>query len=307
MKKRLLASAIGLMIAAPLSFGAEPSKIGPQPHKAEIVLTESNTIVFRDIFTSTTVAEATLKARAMDASLPPGQPMYLVIDSPGGEIDAGIEFIENLNSLNHKVVTLTQFAASMGFQTVQGISGERLILANGTLMSHKAKGGFEGEFAPNGGQLNTRFAYYLKRVERMDKRAVERTHGQLTLKEYEDLIRDEYWCDGQDCVDKGFADKVVNATCDETLSGSRETVITMPFMGMTVQLKAKVSKCPLVTGLMKPDGASKIFVDGQEYSPSTFSSVKSDTLRVYITKEFEKTTDELTQIAAGTYRRAEKY
>jgi ATP-dependent Clp protease protease subunit len=320
MKNQFLTTAlIGLLSgqigAAPIPVPANTKHVAStaevakpkKTYKTDIVLTDSNTIVFRDVFMENTVAVATVKAREFDAKLPKDAVIYLIINSPGGDIDAGIEFIENMNSLNHKVVTLTQFSASMGFQTVQGVNGERLILANGTLMSHKAKGGFSGEFGPNGGQMNTRFEYYLKRVKRLDERAVQRTNGKMDLKQYEELIRDEYWCDGQDCVNKGFADKVVTATCDDSLSGTQNLAVSLPFMGMMIQAKAEVAKCPLITGPLGIEAGMKFYVDGKEYTSDTFNDIKSEKLKQYILAEFEKATDKLSQIAAGTYRNAERY
>jgi ATP-dependent Clp protease protease subunit len=233
-----------------------------------VVLTKDNTIAINDVFWSDTVSVIIKKAKELDARVQSSDPIYLVINSPGGSIDAGLELIENLKSLKRPVHTISIFSASMGFQTVQGL-GDRLVLANGTLMSHRARGGFYGEFP---GQLDTRYQYYLKRVLRMDELAAKRSGGKLTLDAYHRLIQDEYWCDGQDCVNQGLADRVTSAQCDKSLEGtSQVSVFQDIFMGHTIELKAEYDNCPLNTNALK----YVILVDGQPlFMDSTQSTVK---------------------------------
>jgi len=215
--------------------------------KTDIVLSEKNTLVFNTDFNSRDVAKLSQNARDMDAALPSQEPIFLVMYSPAGSIDAGLELIETLTSLNRPVNTLSIFAASMGFQTVQGL-GERLLVANGTLMSHKATGGFSGEFP---GQLDSRYSYYLKRIARLDEKVVARSKGKLTLEKYRSLVENEHWCDGEDCVKEGLADRVVKASCDSTLAGTNDVVLAkFMFAGASIQVNAVRSKCPLITGIL---------------------------------------------------------
>ncbi len=211
--------------------------------RVKIVLTKDNMLVMNDIFEDETVANLIARAKELDGKLKSNDPLFLVIKSPGGSIDAGIELIENLNNLNHTVHTLTIFSASMGFQTVQGIKGKRLVLANGTLMSHKARGSFSGEFP---GQLDSRYAYYLNRVIRLDKTAAARTGGKHTLKSYQSLIENEYWCDGDDCIKQGFADYIANASCDASLNGKHNKLADrFMYMGHIVEIIEIYSDCAL--------------------------------------------------------------
>lgn len=210
----------------------------------EIVLTDDNTIWMNDYFDSTTVSKTVARAKELDARLKSKEPLYLVISSGGGSIEAGLEMIDNLKNLNRPVHTITTFAASMGFQTVQGL-GKRYIISTGTLMSHKARGGFYGEFP---GQLDSRYGFWLKRVEAMEKVAVARTGGKHTLKSYKSLIENEYWCQGKECISEGFADEVVNASCDKSLQGTRTTSEKFLWSGAAIELQWTFDKCPLNTG-----------------------------------------------------------
>lgn len=223
----------------------------------KVTLTKDNMLVINDYFYGQAVATVSQKARELDAKLPAKDPLFLVINSGGGSIEAGIELIENLNRLNRPVHTITVFAASMGFQTVQGVSGKRLIQAEGTLMSHKAWGVFYGEFP---GQLDSRYRHYLTRVQNLDKKVVARTKGKHTLASYSKLIEPELWCDGTACINEGMADNVVNASCDSSLNGTHEKLWDrFMYMGHIIEIVDIYSDCPIITYELN----YQIYVDGE--------------------------------------------
>lgn len=72
-------------------------------------------------------------------------PIYLVLDSPGGSIVAGEDFIQFAKTLKN-VETITFFAASMASAIVEALPGNRLVVESGTMMFHRAAGGFQGQF-----------------------------------------------------------------------------------------------------------------------------------------------------------------
>lgn len=236
---------------------AEVSAPAVLSRNSDLVLTKDNSIDMNDYFYGESVANLNQKAKELDAKLPSGEPIILVLNSGGGSIEAGIEGIQNMNTLNRPVITLTLFAASMGFQTVQGIKGERLITKNGTLMSHKARGFFYGEFP---GQLDSRYSHYLKRVTRLDKDVVARTSGKHTMESYAKLIENEYWCDGQDCIEQGLADRVVNPSCDQSLEGTHSKLwARWLYFGHTIEIVDTMSNCPLITEAL----SYNIYIDGE--------------------------------------------
>lgn len=278
MKKFLLGL---LVLASTTAFAAESKKV---------TLTKDNVIVMDDYYDSEVVANLAKKAQDMDARLPSDEPMYLILDTGGGSIEAGIELIENLNNLNRKVHTISLFAASMGFQTVEGVKGERLLPSNGTLMSHKARGEFYGEFP---GQLDSRYTHYLKRVGRLDKQVVARTNGKHDDKSYAALIENEYWCDGQDCIDQGLADRVVNVSCDASLEGTHtKSWARFIYMGHVIEIIDTMSNCPTITGAL----SYQIYIDGEplfeQYLPGSVTNVAKQQAKVqssyYSYGEFNK-------------------
>lgn len=232
-----------------------------------VVLSKDNMVVMADYFEDETVAQVVNKAKQLDGHLKSNDPIYLVLKSGGGSIDAGLEMIENLNNLNHTVHTISIFSASMAFQTVQGVKGYRLVLKNGTLMSHKARGMFGGEFP---GQLDSRYAYYLARVMRLDAADAARTNGKHSLQSYQNLIENEYWCDGQDCINQGFADYIVNASCDASLNGQHNKLADrFLYMGHTIEIIETYADCALITSPL----SWNILIDGEPMFKNSYEVI----------------------------------
>lgn len=229
MKKLLVAL---LMSFACLTAGAK-----------DIKLTADNTAVLRSSFNSSSVSKLKQDLLELNANLKSGYPIYLVLYTPGGSIQKGLELFEFVKGLNRPVHTITIFAASMGFQTVQSL-GERYILNYGVLMSHKARGGFQGEFGGGLSQLDSRYGLWLRRVDMLDKVTVKRTNGKQTLKSYRASYDNELWLNGPEAVAQGYADDIATVSCDVTLTSK---TIDQTFDLGFFRITASFSGCPLLT------------------------------------------------------------
>lgn len=207
-----------------------------------ITLTSDNTLVLRQAFSSASITELISKTRELDSKLQSDYPIYLVLYTPGGSVQAGLEYYDFVKTLNRPIHTVTMFAASMGFQTVQQL-GNRYILQNGVLMAHQAAtGGLGGEFS----RIQSRFDIWVRRVEEMDRHTATRTKGKYTYEQFTYAYQNELWLTGTEAVREGFADEVVVAKCDNSLSGSYYFVVETMFGS----LKVGLSKCPLNTGVL---------------------------------------------------------
>lgn len=240
----------------------------PQPQKHQIVLTKDNVLSLDGEMDDEGMAKLAVQARAMDSRLPSNEPLYLVISSPGGSIDAGLELISNLKTLNRPVHTISIFSASMAFHTVQGL-GTRYVLETGTLMSHKARGGMQGEIP---GQFDSRYAYHLKRILKLDEKVVARSNGKQTVESYTAAYANELWCDGQECVDKGLADEVIPVTCDKSLEGTKKDVTAVSFMGLRLEVGVVKAACPTITGILGVETGK----DGHKFELETLTTNKYD-------------------------------
>ena len=129
-----------------------------------IILEKANTVVFRGEVTNRSVANAQFQIQQAARNLPKGKPIYLVLDTPGGSVFAGLNLIDFVKGLDREVHTISLFAASMGFQFVQNFN-KRYVAPNGVLMSHRAAGGVKGQFD---GELEQRYAMIKRIIDKLD-------------------------------------------------------------------------------------------------------------------------------------------
>lgn len=232
-----------------------------------IELTEKNTVVFRGVVDSGTVSKAQSDLLALHLTLPKGEPVYLFLDTPGGDIEAGMDFINFAKSLNREVKTITSFAASMGFMMAQQLD-ERLILPGGILMAHRAHIGLEGQIP---GEFNTRSDFFLKLITREEEIVAKRL--KLSHSNYAKLIHDEYWVHGSDAVEQKAADKVVDVVCSKELlkSSHEETVRVFVF-----SVKVTFSNCPLIHGPLAVAKPEDVLAKLYPYEASQINNVISD-------------------------------
>lgn len=217
----------------------EPTvEYGKEPKPEVIVLNDDNCVSMDAVFSDKSVNAVMMQLQTLSYKLPKGAVVYLVMNTPGGSVDAGLKLINFINALPQKVKTITIFAASMGFHTVENLD-ERLIIQDGTLMSHPATFGVEGQ-TPY--QVHSRLKWIMSILNSMDDRAADRLN--LTREQYQDLVHDEYWVHGADAVRANAADRTVLARCGAFASPTK-TIGIDTFLGT---FHVKVSSCPLIPG-----------------------------------------------------------
>lgn len=242
MKKVLLGISLIALVLTLVKVGASVHKSAQETPKV-ILLEKNNTLILEEEITPVSAAKLQMEAIEMDKHLDKGQPIYLILKTPGGSVVHGELMIETLLTLNHEVKTVTLFAASMGFHTVQGL-GERLIIPSGTLMSHRARISGDGITGEIFGNLESRVKNLEDSILIADSVAAKRMGK--SLEAYETLIANEYWTTGINAVLEGAADTLVLPKCGDTLSGTHEKLFDLGLFG----LKAAVllSDCPMIAG-----------------------------------------------------------
>ena len=239
---------------------------------AEIVLNSNNTVILDGPVNYKSVAKVGQRLLELDRNNESSDPIYLVLDTPGGSISDGLALIEMIKSVNRPVHTITLFAASMGFQIVQQVKGKRYITEFGELMSHKASGRFSGEFP---GQLDNRYAHTLRILSDMDKKVIERTSGKHTKDSYEKLYENEYWAHGSLALKDGFADEIASVRCDSTLNGTR----IEEFDVFIFTFLLEKSNCPVVPGVIN------VQVKGDYYQQNEFKKELQQELNIITKKD----------------------
>ena len=206
----------------------------------EIILNERNSVVFNQAFTGEYVAKKQLEIISKNNLIPRRDPLYIVMDTPGGSVTAGLAFIDTVRSLKRPVHTITLFAASMGYQVVQEL-GTRFITSAGTLMSHRgAVSGMSGQVP---GELNSRLGFIMSMLEDMNHRAAHRV--KMSVRDYKDAIVNELWVYGHHAVATKHADAIADVKCDKKLS---EGTNKQEFITIFGSIKLVYSNCPIISG-----------------------------------------------------------
>lgn len=199
-----------------------------------ISLNTNNSIAFRGEISDEQVSYFMEKLNELDSIRgTKDYPLYIVLDSPGGDIEAGLNFIQFARSI-HNIKTITIFAASMASGIVEALPGERLITEMGTLMFHRAKGTFSGQF--DTGEVESRLAYANQIVGLLENTNASRLG--MSLKEYKAAVHNELWIFGFTSVFNNAADKVVSISCTKDLIDSK-------YEEQSAFSSVIYSKCPL--------------------------------------------------------------
>lgn len=212
-----------------------------------LMLESSNTVSIKGPITQSSMALAMTELQEKASKLDKEDDLYLFMDTGGGSIFAGLDFIDFANSLPNNIVTVTKFAASMGFQIVQNM-GKRYITPSGILMSHRATGGVEGQFD---GELESQYKMIKEQIDRMDVIASARM--EISYADYKSMIINEFWSNGFRSVNNKSADEVVNVRCGDSFVGSSKSTINTMFGPYEVEL----SKCPLIRGFISVKSLNK--------------------------------------------------
>lgn len=206
---------------------------------AAIELNTKNTILLKsDIVAENTDAAALEIFRLNELRGTRKYPLYLVVDSGGGRIDAGQDFIELVKHVPN-LHTITLNAASMASAIVQALPGRRYILQAGTHMYHRAKGSFSGQFET--GEVESRLDLGKQLVLILEQ--TNATRMGMSLAKYKSLVVNELWYVGANAVKAHSADEVVSIKCTPALMREKMT-ITEDFA--VIVLPVEYSKCPLI-------------------------------------------------------------
>jgi ATP-dependent Clp protease protease subunit len=230
-----------ILIAATFIF-ATAAIVKPHPvvaQKGTILLNTTNTVNFRGPVTGDSTTQATLElVRLVKERGSKKYPIYLVLNTPGGSVYDGLNFISFLESLQN-VHTITLFAASMGSAIVEANPGRRYITKNGILMFHRAKGGFQGQFED--GEVEQQLKLWKAIVRGMEQVNADRMS--MPLSTYKEKVKDELWIYGADNIKQKAADELVAIKCSDELMEAREMGSEA---GMFVQVRVTYSGCPLL-------------------------------------------------------------
>lgn len=143
-------------------------------------------------------------------------PVYLLIDSPGGSVLDGATLISEMEASKAPVYTVcTRLCASMAVM-IHSFGTKRYGTDRSILMYHPASAQIQGQVPNMLSQLTTITRF----LSKMSSNAVARSR--VSQEEFDKLVAYEFWIDSEDAVTKGLNDGIINLNVpnatDESLS-----------------------------------------------------------------------------------------
>jgi len=153
------------------------------------------------------------------------------IDSPGGDVLAGMRIIDAVQGLRAvrpglRLQCYAQTAASMAFIFLQTSCDRRVVSAFSVLMSHQASLGARGK----AGEVESRLDLVRQVLELLDIRVAARLG--MSVAAYRQTIVNDWWLVGKNALEAKAADRLGSVACTPELVAA--------------------SKCPLVYAPVAP-------------------------------------------------------
>ena len=131
--------------------------------------------------------------------------IYLYINSPGGEITAGMAIYDTINYIKSDVSTICiGIAASMGaFLLLSGTKGKRYSLENSEIMIHQPLGGVKGQAT----EIKIVAERILKIKNKLNKIISKKTN--IPIKKIEKDTERDYYLEPIEALKYGIIDKII--------------------------------------------------------------------------------------------------
>jgi ATP-dependent protease ClpP protease subunit len=203
-----------------------------------VTLTNDNFVSLRGPVTSTSISNLITDLISKNADT-----RYIYLNTNGGSVDAGMKLINVIQSLqdNNIIVNcIADRAISMGFVIFQSCSN-RYVTRHATLMQHQMSlSDVKGKIR----DLNTYVKFVNSMEDEINQNQADRIG--LTLEEFNEKIRDDWWLTSKQSILAKVADEMVNIKC--VFENSEVTISILSFFG---KIDMIYMKCPQVTSPVK--------------------------------------------------------
>ncbi len=151
----------------------------------------------------------------------PEREIQMYINSPGGQIDAGLAIYDTMHLIQPQVATTcVGMAASIGALLLGGgAKGKRSALPNSRILIHQASDGFQGRASD--------IEVHAREILRMNARLQEMIAadtGQILERVAHDINRD-YWMSAAEAMEYGVVDLIVGKTAVTTAADRAEAAV----------------------------------------------------------------------------------
>lgn len=181
-----------------------------------------NRIVFLGTPIDDTVANLIVAQLLYLAQEDPERDIQMYVNSPGGQVDAGLAVYDTIHLIQPQVATTcVGMAASMGAVLLGGgQKGKRSALPNSRILIHQASAGVQGTAAD--------IEVHAREILRLNARLKElmaSDTGQDLDRISHDINRD-YWMSAQEAKDYGVIDMIVGTTNATAAADRAEAAVT---------------------------------------------------------------------------------
>src|SRR5437588_3841361 len=151
----------------------------------------------------------------------PDREIQMYINSPGGQIDAGLAIYDTMHLIQPRVATTCiGMAASMGAVLLGGgAKGKRSALPNSRILIHQASAGFQGTAS----DIEVQAREILRMNARLQEMMAADT-GQTVERLAHDINRD-YWMSAAEAKDYGGIDMIVGQTAATVAADRAEAAV----------------------------------------------------------------------------------
>lgn len=168
-------------------------------------LTKLNIDFSRAVYIVGEVDESILQqiSQIQQLSAMSSEPIYLMLESPGGSVFDGYKMLSAMESSRAPVYTVaTGLCASM-CAIIHQYGSKRFAFDRATLMFHDAAGGLQGEVK----KMATRLNYISRSLEKVDRKIASKMG--ISYDKYMALHAYELWVDAEDALKLHLIDDVV--------------------------------------------------------------------------------------------------
>lgn len=134
------------------------------------------------------------------------KPIYLLLDSPGGEVVEGARIIDAMVASKRPIYTVAVGETASMAAIIHSYGEKRYILPNAILMFHTISGGYSGDIV--------RVQSRLKMAKMLQDRYVRHivAHSNTTEEELNRKMMDEWWINSDEAIERKFADDTIMST-----------------------------------------------------------------------------------------------
>jgi ATP-dependent Clp protease protease subunit len=137
----------------------------------------------------------------------PNKDITIYINSPGGEVMAGLAIANTMNYIKCDVRTVAMgMACSMGcFLLSQGTPGKRCALEDAQIMAHQVSSGSQGKIH----DMKRSFEHSVKLNDKLMRKMAERSNDKITQEELAKMCEEDVWMEPEEALKFGFIDEII--------------------------------------------------------------------------------------------------